>query len=111
MDNTTVSVTLHVNGIPQPEQLDSRVTLLDALRDHLSPAGAWSARLDIAPPQGVAPLDELNVADGFLAFVAHAAAAQALPDRFSVHRAGRWTGHPLNPGNGRRGDGYLAASR
>jgi xanthine dehydrogenase YagT iron-sulfur-binding subunit len=36
---TDVAVTLHVNGSAQPLQLDSRVTLLDALRDLLGLTG------------------------------------------------------------------------
>jgi xanthine dehydrogenase YagT iron-sulfur-binding subunit len=39
MDNTTVSVALHVNGVSRCVRLDSRVTLLDALRDHLGLTG------------------------------------------------------------------------
>jgi xanthine dehydrogenase YagT iron-sulfur-binding subunit len=39
MDNATFSVMLHVNGLPRSAQLDGRVTLLDALRDHLSLTG------------------------------------------------------------------------
>jgi hypothetical protein len=72
-------------------QLDSRVTLLDALRDHLSLAGTWSARLDIAPPQAVAPLDELNVADGFLAFI-----PTPPPHRRSAIASQRSSGGPLD---------------
>jgi hypothetical protein len=98
MRNTTVSLIQHVNGLPRSVWLDGRVTRLDVLRDHLSLIGGWSARLNIAPPQGVTPLDELNVADGFLAFVTHAAAAQAPRARFAAFIgpvAG--PGHPLRP--------------
>ncbi|MBF8184164.1 (2Fe-2S)-binding protein [Nonomuraea sp. K274] len=35
-----VEVTLHVNGAPHRLRLDARVTLLDALRDHLALTGA-----------------------------------------------------------------------
>ena len=34
--STDVALTLHVNGSAKRLQLDSRVTLLDALRDHLA---------------------------------------------------------------------------
>jgi xanthine dehydrogenase YagT iron-sulfur-binding subunit len=37
--STDVALTLHVNGSAQRLQLDSRVTLLDALRDHLDLTG------------------------------------------------------------------------
>jgi xanthine dehydrogenase YagT iron-sulfur-binding subunit len=37
--STDVIVMLHVNGRPRRLQLDSRVTLLDALRDHLDLTG------------------------------------------------------------------------
>jgi xanthine dehydrogenase YagT iron-sulfur-binding subunit len=37
--STDVAVTLHVNGRAKGLQLDSRVTLLDALRDHLELTG------------------------------------------------------------------------
>jgi xanthine dehydrogenase YagT iron-sulfur-binding subunit len=36
----TVPLTLHVNGIPRSLSLDSRVTVLDALRDHLHLTGS-----------------------------------------------------------------------
>jgi ABC-type Fe3+ transport system substrate-binding protein len=44
--------------------------------------GAWSPRTDIPPPQGVAPLNELKVADGFLAFIT-GDAAYSNRDRFA----------------------------
>ena len=37
--STDVAVTLHVNGRARRLRLDSRVTLLDALRDHLELTG------------------------------------------------------------------------
>src|SRR5580693_8266703 len=41
-------------------------------------------RLDIAPPPGLAPLAELNVANGFLAFITGTAVAQEYRDRFAA---------------------------
>ncbi len=46
--------------------------------------GAWSPRLDIAPPPGLAPLAELNVANGFLAFITRTAVDQAYRGRFAA---------------------------
>jgi xanthine dehydrogenase YagT iron-sulfur-binding subunit len=36
----TLTVTLHLNGVPRTLQIDPRTTLLDALRDHLHATGA-----------------------------------------------------------------------
>jgi xanthine dehydrogenase YagT iron-sulfur-binding subunit len=36
----TLTVTLHLNGMPRTLQIDPRTTLLDALRDHLHATGA-----------------------------------------------------------------------
>jgi hypothetical protein len=44
----------------------------------------WSPRLDIAPPPGLASLADLNVADGFRAFITGTAEAQDYRDRFAA---------------------------
>jgi len=38
--DTGVAVSLHVNGVPRQLEVDVRVTLLDALRDHLGLIGS-----------------------------------------------------------------------
>ena len=53
--------------------------------------GAWSPRLDVAPPPGLAPLAELNVANGFRDFISRTADAQEYRDRFAA-RIGPVTG-------------------
>ena len=50
----------------------------------IAQGGAWSPRLDIASPPGLAPLAELNVANGFLAFITDTAVAQGYRDRFAA---------------------------
>ena len=50
----------------------------------IAQGGAWSPRPDIAPPPGLAPLAELNVANGFPAFITRTADARAYWDRFAA---------------------------
>jgi ABC-type Fe3+ transport system substrate-binding protein len=75
-----------LEGSPSPTaaELFLRWLLEPDQQRAISQRGAWSPRLDIAPPPGVAPLTELNIADGFLAFITDGAAAQAYRDRFAA---------------------------
>ena len=64
----------------------------------IAQGGAWSPRLDIAPPPGLAPLAELNIANGFLAFITRTADAQAYPGPVrGAHQASHRPGTPLIP--------------
>jgi Bacterial extracellular solute-binding protein len=46
--------------------------------------GGWSPRLDIAPPPGLPPLADLNIANRYPAFITRTALAQAYRDRFAA---------------------------
>jgi ABC-type Fe3+ transport system substrate-binding protein len=73
-------------GSPSPAaaQLFLRWLLEPDQQNAIARGGAWSPRLDIAPPPGLPALAQLNVANGFLAFITRAAAAQAYRDRFAA---------------------------
>jgi ABC-type Fe3+ transport system substrate-binding protein len=74
-----------LKGSPSPAAAELFLGwLLEPEQQHaLGQRGAWSVRIDVAPPQGVAPLDQLNVADGFLAFIT-GETANAYRDRFAT---------------------------
>ena len=67
-----------------PAQLILRWLLEPGQQNAIAQGGAWSPRLDIAPPPGLAPLAELNVANGFLKFITDTAVAQEYRDRFAT---------------------------
>jgi ABC-type Fe3+ transport system substrate-binding protein len=75
-----------LDGSPSPAaaELFLRWLLEPDQQNAIARAGAWSPRLDIGPPPGLAPLAELNVASGFLAFITNTADAQAYRDRFAA---------------------------
>ena len=75
-----------LDGSPSPAAatLFPRRLLEPDQQNAIARGGAWSPRLDIAPPPGLAPLAELNVANGFLAFITRTADAQAYRDRFAA---------------------------
>jgi ABC-type Fe3+ transport system substrate-binding protein len=75
-----------LDGSPSPAtaRVFLRWLLEPDQQNAIAHGGAWSPRVDIAPTPGVAPLAELNVASGFLAFITHTSAAQAYRDRFAA---------------------------
>jgi len=76
-----------LDGSPNPAaaKLFLRWLLEPDQQNAIAESGAWSPRLDIPPPPGLAPLAELNIASGFLAFITRTAAAQATyRDRFAA---------------------------
>ena len=75
-----------LDGSPSPAaaKLFLRWLLEPDQQNAIAQAGAWSPRLDTAPPPGLAPLAELNVANGFPAFITRTADAQAYRDRFAA---------------------------
>jgi ABC-type Fe3+ transport system substrate-binding protein len=74
------------DGSPSPAaaKLFLRWLLEPEQQNAIAQGGAWSPRLDIAPPPGLAPLAELNVANGFRAFITRTADAQDYRDRFAA---------------------------
>jgi hypothetical protein len=56
------AATLFLRWLLEPDQQNA-----------IAKGGAWSPRLDIAPPSGLAPLAELNIANGFPAFITRTA--------------------------------------
>ena len=74
-----------LDGSPSPAAatLFLRWLLEPDQQNAIAQGGAWSPRLDIAPP-GLPPLAELNVANGFLAFITRTAVAQEYRDRFAA---------------------------
>jgi len=75
-----------LDGSPSPAaaKLFLRWLLEPDQQNAIAQAGAWSPRLDTAPPPGLAPLAELNVANGFPAFITRTADAQAYRDRLAA---------------------------
>jgi ABC-type Fe3+ transport system substrate-binding protein len=75
-----------LDGSPSPAaaKLFLRWLLEPDQQNAIAQGGAWSPRLDIAPPPGLAPLAELNVANGFPAFITRTADAQGYRDRFAA---------------------------
>ena len=73
-------------GSPSPAaaKLFLRWLLEPDQQNAIARGGAWSPRLDIAPPPGLAPLGELNVANGYLGFITRTADAQEYRDRFAA---------------------------
>jgi ABC-type Fe3+ transport system substrate-binding protein len=64
---------LFLRWLPEPDQQNA-----------IAQGGAWSPRPDVAPPPGPAPLGELNVANGFPAFITRTTDAQAYRDRLAA---------------------------
>jgi ABC-type Fe3+ transport system substrate-binding protein len=75
-----------LDGSPSPAaaKLFLRWLLEPDQQNAIAQGGAWSPRQDIAPPPGLAPLAELNVANGFPAFITRTADAQAYRDRLAA---------------------------
>ena len=75
-----------IAGSPSPAaaELFLRWLLDRDQQNAIAQGGAWSPRLDVAPPPGLAPLAEFNVANGFLAFITRTADPQAYRDRFAA---------------------------
>ena len=75
-----------LDGSPNPAaaQLFLRWLLEPEQQNGIAKGGAWSPRLDIAPPPGLAALADLNVASGFLAFITNTSEAQDYRDRFAA---------------------------
>jgi ABC-type Fe3+ transport system substrate-binding protein len=75
-----------LSGSPNPAaaQLFLRWLLEPDQQNAIAQIGAWSARLDVAPPPGLAPLAELNVASAYLGFITDTNVAQDYRDRFAA---------------------------
>jgi ABC-type Fe3+ transport system substrate-binding protein len=75
-----------LDGSPSPAaaRLFLRWLLEPDQQNAIAQGGAWSPRSDIAPPPGLAPLAELNIANGFPAFITRTADAQAYRDRLAA---------------------------